>query len=363
MSAPRTLPRIGYAPWGETLEELVAAGRAAREAGADTLWAGELHRSATITAAALAPVAGPARIGTAVALAFVRSPLTTALEALDLDELSAGRFVLGLGSGVRRLNEDWHRAGFDPPVRRLRETVACVRAFTAECADGGTIEAGGDVTGLRIRGYRRPFPPMRPRIPVHLAAVGPAMTRLAGEIADGWIGHELGSSAHLKDTVLPGLAEGRARRAPAPAALGPDGRAAADGGLDGFEVTASACCAIDPDPRRAHRLAAGGLGFYASVRTYGPLFAEHGLEAEQQRVVEEFRGAGARADRLGHVVDPAMTRALTLTGTPDEVAERLTEYAAVADSVKLGPPVHGLDPEEIRAAQAAVIALIKKVHA
>ncbi|WP_326783351.1 LLM class flavin-dependent oxidoreductase [Streptomyces sp. NBC_00151] len=363
MSATRALPRIGYAPWGETLDELVAAGRAAREAGADTLWAAELHRSATITAAALAPVAGPARVGTAVALAFVRSPLTTALEALDLDELSAGRFVLGLGSGVRRLNEDWHHADFDPPVRRLRETVACVRAFTAACADGATIEAGGEVTGFRIRGYRRPFPPVRARIPVHLAAVGPVMTRLAGEIADGWIGHELGSPAHLEDIVLPGLAEGHARRASTPAASRPDSGPAPGHGLDGFEVTASACCAVDPDPRRAHRLAAGGLGFYASVRTYGPLFAEHGLESAQQRVLEEFRSAGARADRLGHVVDPAMTRALTLTGTPDEVARRLTEYAAVADSVKLGPPVHGLEPGEIRAAQAAVIALIKEVRA
>jgi alkanesulfonate monooxygenase SsuD/methylene tetrahydromethanopterin reductase-like flavin-dependent oxidoreductase (luciferase family) len=361
VSTGRRLPRIGYAPWGETLDELVAAGRAAREAGADTLWAGELHRSATITAAALTSVADTARIGTAVALAFVRSPVTTALEALDLDELSGGRFVLGLGSGVRRLNEDWHRAAFDPPVRRLRETVSCVRAFTARCAAGDTIEAGGAVTGIRVRGYRRPFAPVRPRIPVHLAAVGPAMIRLAGEIADGWIGHELGSPAHLTDTVLPLLAEGRARADAAPGRPG-GSETAAPAPPDAFEITASACCAIHPDPRAAHRLAAGGVGFYASVRAYGPLFAEHGLAAAQERVVEEFRRPGARADRLGPVVDPAMTRALTLSGSPDQVAERLTEYAAAVDSVKLTPPVHGLEPEEIRAAQAAVIALIKEVR-
>ncbi|MFJ6466674.1 LLM class flavin-dependent oxidoreductase [Streptomyces sp. NPDC091387] len=345
MTAP-AVPRIGYAPWGENLAELTAAGRAAEDAGADTLWASELHRSATVTAAALACATTTARIGTAVALAFVRSPMTCALETLDLDELSDGRAVLGLGTGVRRLNEDWHGVPFDHPAQRLRETVDCVRTFIARCADGDPFEAGGPLASLRVRGYRRPRP-LRTRIPVHLAASGPLTCRLAGEIADGWIGHELGSPAHLRDTVLPSLHTG----------LGTAGRGPQD-----LEVVASVCVSVHPDPAEALRRAAGNVGFYASVRTYTPLFAAHGLAEPQRRVTEEFRRPGARADGLAAAVDPAMTRALTLCGTREQVAELLTGYAGSADSLKLTTPVHGLTAHEIRESQTHVIDLIRELR-
>ncbi|MFF3501746.1 LLM class flavin-dependent oxidoreductase [Streptomyces sp. NPDC003247] len=345
MTTP-ALPRLGYAPWGADLAELTAAGRLAEEAGADTLWAAELHRSATVTAAALACATTTARIGTAVALAFVRSPMTCALEALDLDELSDGRAVLGLGTGVRRLNEEWHGVRFDHPVQRLRETVDCVRAFVARCADGDPIEAGGPLTALRVRGYRRPLP-RRTRVPVHLAAAGPLMTRLAGEIGDGWIGHELGSPAHLRETVLPALRAGLATAGRTP---------------DDLEVVASACVSVHPDPAEALRRASGGVGFYASVRTYAPLFAAHRLAAPRSRVAEEFRRPGVRAGDLAGAVDPAMTRALTVCGTPDQVADRLTGYAGLADSLKITPPVHGLTPREIRESQAHVLDLIRELR-
>ena len=99
--------KITYAPWGETLAELVDAAQRAEKAGAEVVWVPELHRSATIAAAAMAAGTSTIGVGTAIALAFTRSPLITALEALDLDEMSNGRFILGLGSGVERLNQDW----------------------------------------------------------------------------------------------------------------------------------------------------------------------------------------------------------------------------------------------------------------
>ncbi|MFJ3666877.1 LLM class flavin-dependent oxidoreductase [Streptomyces sp. NPDC090106] len=339
-------PRLGYAPWGEDLAELTAAGRAAEDAGADTLWASELHRSATVTAAALACATTAPRIGTAVALAFVRSPMICALETIDLDELSAGRTVLGLGTGVRRLNEEWHGAAFGHPVQRLRETVDCVREFIARCADGEPIEAGGSLASLRVRGYRRP-PPPRTRVPVHLAAAGPLLTRLAGEIADGWIGHELGSPAHVRDTVLPALRTG----------LDTAGRERGQ-----LEVVASACVSVHPDPAEALRRASGNVGFYASVRTYAPLFAAHGLAEPQGRVAEWFRAPGTGAGDLAGAVDPAMTRALTLCGTREQVAALLSGYAGIADSLKLTPPVHGLTPREIRESQALALELIRELN-
>ncbi|WP_433346784.1 LLM class flavin-dependent oxidoreductase [Microtetraspora malaysiensis] len=334
--------RITYGPWGETLDELAAAGKDAEEAGAEVLWVPELHRSATVTAAVLAAATDTARIGTAIALAFTRSPMTTALEALDLDELSGGRFILGLGSGVRRLNEDWHGVHWDQPVTRLRETVACVRRFVANCGSGEPIELAGRQQSMRIRGYQRPFPITRNRIPVYVAAVGPAMTRLAARTADGWISHELCSPAYLRERLLPWIEEGLA---------------GADRKRTDFDVVVSACCSIDDDPRAAHRRAAGLVGFYASVRTYADFFDFHGLAAEQAAVVEAFAG-GAGADHLADVVPDHMVDRLTLSGTAAQVREKLAAYEGLADTVKLTPPTHGISAEETRRAQERIIELI-----
>jgi len=100
------------------------AARAAEDAGFVAAWSNELHRTAFMPLAGAAVSTSTIALGTAVALAFVRSPLVTALEALDLDELCGGRLVLGLGSGVKRLVESWHGAAFEHPAARLRQTVA-----------------------------------------------------------------------------------------------------------------------------------------------------------------------------------------------------------------------------------------------
>ena len=84
--------------------------------------------------------------------------MTTALEALDLDELSGGRLVLGLGTGVQRLNEDWHHVHWGKPATHLRETVRNVRAFWADCTTGEPIDLDGEHEPMRIRGYQRPYP-------------------------------------------------------------------------------------------------------------------------------------------------------------------------------------------------------------
>ncbi|ROO86535.1 putative F420-dependent oxidoreductase [Actinocorallia herbida] len=337
--------KITFGPWGETLAELVAAGRAAEEAGATTLWVPELHRSATVSAAALAAGTTRARVGTAIALAFTRSPMVTALEAMDLDEMSGGRFVLGLGTGVKRLNEDWHNARWGRPVTHLRETVAAVREIVAHAADGAPIALEGEHEPVRIRGYQRPYPQARKEIPVYVAAMGPAMTKLAGEIGDGWISHELCSPSWLAERSLPPLAEGLAEAGRDRASL---------------DVVVSAACSIDDDKAVARGRAAGTAGFYASVRTYAEFFAFHGLAEDQEKVIAAFR-AGAGADFLAPAVSDRMTDALTLTGTLDEVAERVSAYAGLADSVKLTPPTHGLDPADIRAAQARIIDLIREL--
>lgn len=330
--------RLSYGPWGETIDEQVAASKAAQDAGFDRVWFAELHRSAFVPAAAVAAATDRIGVGTGIALAFVRSPMTTALEAMDVDEISGGRFTLGLGSGVQRLNENWHNARFGKAVAHTRETVALIRRFVAESHRGEPIDFEGEHERMKLRGYQRPFKPVREQIPIYLAAVGDHMTRLAGEIGDGWLGHELGSPRYLASSLLPNLQAGLAR-------AGRDRNA--------IDVVASACCAIDADGRQAKRWMAGLVAFYATVRTYEDFFAFHGFAAEARAVQERFR-AGDEAGMVDAVPDD-MVDAFALAGTPDEVRAKLKDYEGIADGVKLSPPTHLVDPSVTRHCQSTIL--------
>lgn len=332
--------RFAYGPWGETMAELTDAAKAAEDAGFDSLWTAELHRSAFVPAAAVCAATARATVGTGIALAFVRSEFVTALSALDLDDLSGGRFVLGLGTGVKRLNEDWHGARFGKPAAHLRETVALVRRFIAEFARGEPIESEGEHHRIVVRGYERPFPQVRTEIPIYLAAMGPVMTKLAGEIGDGWIAHELGSPRYLDDKILPALRDGLAH-----------------GGRPRGAVTVmpSACCMPFEDGRQAKRWAAGLVAFYASVKTYREFFAYHGFEREYAVIQERFRAADF--DGMVDACPDAMVDTFTFAGTPDEVRSRLAAYEGMADVLKITPPTHLVPPDVTRLAQERILDL------
>jgi probable F420-dependent oxidoreductase len=334
-------PRPSLGVWGESFDELEAVARAADDAGFSAVWTSELHRTAVVPLAAMARATTRVQLGTAIMWAFTRSPMVTALAALDLDEASGGRMNLGLGTGVRRLNHDWHNRPFDRPVARLRETVDVIRAVIARAHTGGTIEVNGDLERIHLRGYERPFPPVRTSIPIYLASVGPQLTRLAGEIGDGWIAHELGSPAYFRERILPQLQAG----------LRAAGRT-----RDTLKVVVSACCVTRPDAREAKRQAAGLVAFYATVKTYDDFFDFHGFLPEAKRVQELFR-AGEH-DRLGDAVPDEMVDALAFAGTPDDVRARLAAYDGLADMVKLSPPTHFVAAEVTRTAQRGIIELL-----
>ena len=224
------------------MPELLASGLAAEESGFEALWTSEFERSPFVPLTALAQTTNIITLGTAIALAFVRSPMTTALTALDLAELAGPRLVLGLGTGVKRLNEDWHNARFGKPVAHLRETVEIIRRFWRDAHTEQAVEYEGEYERIRVRGYRRRHPaPIEP-IPIYLAGVGPAATRLAAEIGDGWIGLELGSPAFLRAKILPSIEDG----------LRASGRRRED-----VTLIASACVCVNSDGRAARRQMAG----------------------------------------------------------------------------------------------------------
>ena len=115
--------KLSFGPWGETLHEFVEAGIDAEKKGFETLWTSELHRTPFVPLTALATKTSTIKLGSGVALAFLRSPLTLALTAMDLNEISNGRFILGLGSGVKNLNEYWHDVRFGKPVKHIEDVI------------------------------------------------------------------------------------------------------------------------------------------------------------------------------------------------------------------------------------------------
>jgi probable F420-dependent oxidoreductase len=335
VQAPLAIP-VDVQLLGETATELAGFARAAEQAGIARLWAPELHRSSTIPLAVAAGATERIGLGTGVALAFTRSPMALALEALDLDELSGGRLALGLGAGVRRLNTGWHAVSYDPPVARMRELAGAVRELIRALAEGRDARHEGAIYDIEVHGLRRTAAAARPAVPVWLAAVLPGMTRLAGRIADGFLDHPVTSPEWLRERLLPSLREG-AERAGRPLP----------------EVAGALVCAVDDDPVAAGRAAALTVGFYAVVRTYEVMFSEHGFAARLPAIRAAF--AAGDADRLAEAVGPDMTRTFAAAGTPAEVRERARAWEGLADRLWATPPHHARTPAEVARSQAGIL--------
>jgi probable F420-dependent oxidoreductase len=324
--------------WGESTSELQEVAKQAEGSGFESVWSDELHRSAFVPLAAVACSTSQVQLGTGTALAFIRSPFTTALTALDLDELSGGRLILGLSSGVQRLNEDWHGVEFGKPITHFREAVKIIRQVMENASQGEPVSFEGEYYKIRLRGYHRPFPVVRDHIPIVLGGVGPRMVALAGEIADGWLGHELSSIDYIQKVIMPNLKEGLSRT----------GRQ-----WDNFTICPSMVCAISKDASEARRIAAGAVAFHATVKTYRNLFAFHGFEEEVGRIWAAFRSGDYEV--MINAVSDEMVDTYTAAGTLDQVRAKLATYDGMADSIKLMAPCRFVDPEVTRDQQQIII--------
>jgi len=317
--------------------ELRAFARAAEDAGFARLWAPELYRSSTVPLAIAAEATERIELGTGVALAFTRSPFTLALEALDLDELSGGRLVLGMGAGARRLNQRWHAVAYDPPVRRMRETVAAVRELIRALPAGERARAEGRLVDVEVIGYRRPHAAPRREVPVWLAAMMPGMARLGGAIADGVLGHPVAPPGWARETVLPAMRSGAERAGH----LAPP--------LAGGLIVA----ADDADPAGARRAAACTVGFYATVKTYEPLFAGEGFAGRLPGIRTAF--VVRDADRLAEAVGEDMTDAFAAAGTLADVRRRAGAWEGLADRLWVTPPHHLQEAPEVARWQEGIL--------
>ena len=339
MARPAALDRISIAAIGATADDLTEETKRAEAAGIDCVWAPELFRASFTQATWMAAHSDRMDVATGIAWGFTRSPFIIALEALDADELSGGRFRLGLGAGVKRLNEAWHGVEYGRPAPHLRETVEAVRLIVEKAGDGEPIRYEGEYHDLDIKGWVRPHPPAREGgPPIYAAAVREGMARMAGDVADGLVGHPMCSLRWLEEVLIANFE----------LALERSGR-----DRSGFDFLPTVCCVIDDDEEAAYEAARRTIAFYATVRTYMPLWEMHGFGEAAQAVGDAFR-AGDLAAVPTHVPDE-MVDAYTAAGPLDKVRARVEEVAERADGVFLTPATYFIEPERIAAYQRRIV--------
>ncbi|MEK6278636.1 MAG: LLM class flavin-dependent oxidoreductase [Actinomycetota bacterium] len=332
------LERISVAAIGTTVADLEAEAMAAEDAGVECVWAPELFRSSITQAAYLAARTEKIDVATGIAWAFTRSPFILAVSALDVDEMSGGRFRLGMGAGVKRLNETWHNADYGKPAPHLREAVEATRQIMAQAGSGEPIRFEGSYYDIDIKGWVRPHPAARESVPIFTAAVQAGMARMAGDVADGLIGHPIQSLQWIDEVVVDGFETG----------LGRSGRDRKD-----FDYLPTVCCAIDDDQARANDLARRTIAFYATVRTYSPLFEMHGFGDNAAAAGEAFR----KGDLAGvpAAISDEMVETYCAAGPLDKVRERVEATAELADGLFLTPPTYFISPEELSEYQRRII--------
>lgn len=250
------------------------------------------------------------RVGTGVVPIYTRTPATMAQTAATLDELSGSRLTLGLGVSHRPVVEGWHGQSIERPVAEMREYAAIVRAIL----HGEDPPAGEKWrTGFRLVGLDP-----RPQLPIYLAALSPAMLRLAGEIADGvvlW----LCNPGYIRDVVVPELTIGRRR---------------AGLELEGFDVVAAVPAAATDDPASAFNAMRRDLIPYFGLPFYRAMIERTGFEAD----IRAFDAAGGDLDAMQAAISEEFLAELTAVGTPEEVRADIERYrAAGANSPCIGP--------------------------
>ncbi len=310
--------------------------REAEDAGLEGIWSPQLHSPPFVTLAAAAMVTKRILLGTGIALAFTRSPVETALNALDLDTVSGGRTVLGLGTSIRTFNEDVHGVVYGKPVAHLREVTQMVRAIMTEGHTGKLGKIEGKYHTLDLSALRT-AKPVRERLPIWLPALFESTVRLAAEIGDGLIGHPVWSARWVANEVKRNLDE----------ALAKANRRRAD-----LKINLWIYTAINQDRRRAIDDARGTVAFYAQIAQYEKYFAAHGFGAQARAI----REAAARKDfaSMRKAVPDEMVTTFAIAGTPDEGREQIEAFWKMADSITLTPPNSMLDGATVAGYQKAI---------
>lgn len=346
MLAPGTEQYGGAALDPLGIGAIVAAAKRAEAAGFDGVTVPEGGHDPFLPLVLAAEHTTRVRLGTNVAIAFPRSPMVTAQLAWDLQRLSGGRFVLGLGTQSRAHVERRYAAEWKEPAGpRLRDYVGCLRAIFE------SFQAGGRPQRFESEHYRfdllppfsNPGPIEHPHVPIHLGAVNRFGARLAGEVLDGIRVHPIATFRYVREALLPAIEDGAARAGRSRAAVEVVGAP--------FLVTAPDASGLE----RARADAKKHIAFYATNPGYRAVLDHHGW-GELASELAALTAAG-RWDALGEAIPDAVLDEWAVIATWDELAAAVaTRCAGVFDSVLLDlPAALARDGERV----AAVVAGLK----
>lgn len=272
---------------------------------------------------------------TSIAVAFARNPMNLAYLANDLQNLSGGRFILGLGSQVKAHIERRYSMPWSKPAARMREMVQAIKAIMNCWNTGERLRFEGEFYQHTLMSpvFAPPPNPFGPP-PVFIAGVGPAMTEVAGEVGDGYFIHPFNSSLSLTSLSLAAVERG----------LATSNRSRQE-----FQVSAQVVTATGLDEQsmeQALNSARNQIAFYASTPSYLPVLECHGwgeLQGVASRLVKEGKWA-----EMTQLIDDEMLNTFAVVGSPREVAEKiLIRYQGKVD--RISPVVYQPDAELLKA--------------
>ncbi|GLY47853.1 TIGR03617 family F420-dependent LLM class oxidoreductase [Lentzea sp. NBRC 102530] len=278
----------------------------AEEQGYDGFWLAETKHDPFLALAGAAAATERIELGTAIAVAFARNPMTVATTANDLRLLSGGRFNLGLGSQVEAHITKRFAMPWSKPAARMREFVLALRAIWHAWETGERLAFRGEFyKHTLMTPFFDPGPNPHGRAPIYLAGVGERMTEVAGEVADGFLCHNFTTERYLREVTLPALERGRAK-------VGKS--------LEGFEISGPVFTATNDeeiaDVKRQ-------IAFYGSTPAYRPVLDLHGwgaLHEELHRMSRRQQWA-----EMSELVTDEVLAEFCVLGTPETVTAALLD--------------------------------------
>ena len=315
---------------GKELEPALERVKLAESLGYESVYTTHIAARDSLTVLTrYATVTEKVRIGTGVLPIFSRTPASCAQTAATIDEISGGRFVLGIGVSHKVTVENWFDSKIEKPVTQMREYASICRAIL----DGETPPEGQFFnTKFAFMGY-----PPRPELPIYIAALSPKMLQLAGELADGvmlW----LCNPDYIRETVVPEVAKGRERA----------GRS-----MDDFDIVAAVPVAVSDDPDAARNAFRKDLIPYASLPFYRAMLERSGF-AGDLAAFDEGMAAGDVPKALAGLSDELLA-SLAGIGSAGDARAKVTEYAEAGAT---SPCIGGIPGSGFDAALEAVAELI-----
>lgn len=282
-------------------------------AGYDGLWASESAHDPLLPLMLAGEHTERLELGTAIAVAFARSPMQLAYTAHDLQAYCGGRFSLGLGSQVKAHIERRFDMPWSHPAPRMREYISALRAIWACWNEGARLDFHGDFyTHTLMAPFFSPPPIPQGAPKVYLAAVGEAMTRVAGEVADGLMTHAFTTERYLREVTVPALERG----------LEKTGRKREDFAISHLLLTATGRTQEEMDV--AVKGTRDQIAFYASTPAYRSVLELHGWGALGEELTALSKSA--REDRwtvMGSLIDDDVLSAFAVVAEPDRLAAEI----------------------------------------